>query len=138
MFRSFLASLLLVVSVGCSKSGEPMGTVQGTVTVAGQAPAERLRIAFYDSMTGKGGTGRTEPDGQFQVERPLPVGTYKVIVDRLMLNESDPAEGSLASLKIDNAYANDVSTPLSLEVEEGKNKYEITLQPPQPKKSKAR
>lgn len=138
MLRFLLASLLLIASIGCSKSGEPVGTVQGTVTVAGQAPSERLRLSFYDSMTGKGGTGRTDPKGTFDLDRPLPVGSYKVMVDRLTLNESESAEGTLASLNIDPAYASDASTPLSLDVAEGKNKYEIALQPPQPKKSKAR
>ncbi len=130
MTRFLLAFLLLIVSLGCSGNKEPVGTVQGTVVVDGSAPSERLRLSFYNSMTGKGATGRTAENGEFQLERPLPVGTYKIIVDRLQLDESESGGGSLASMNIDNAYANDETTPLSLEVVEGENRYEITLQPP--------
>ncbi|HWL09610.1 MAG TPA: carboxypeptidase-like regulatory domain-containing protein [Planctomicrobium sp.] len=131
-----LSSPLLV---GCSKETEPMGIVLGVVTVQGKVPSDGLRLSFFNPMTGHGANGRTDQDGSFRIRRPLPVGNYKLLVDRMIPDDPEPRDnGDLAELKIDNAYANDLTTPLAFDVTGGENQLEIDLQGPAAKKSSRR
>lgn len=76
-----IASILLSVSVGCS-SGEPMGTISGTVTSNGEA-CGNCELGFLDPTT-KRWTGATVNDqGEF-VLKEINFGEYQVEVRQVL------------------------------------------------------
>ena len=82
--RSSIVCLLLIVCpyAGCSRrDAEPLGTVEGTVTVKGQTMTEGYVIVQREGSA-EAIRARVGPDGQFVVEsyrrKGLPPGTYRV------------------------------------------------------------
>ena len=100
----FLGSLLLMVS-GCGDSGPKdsvykLVPVSGTVTFDGK-PAVGAFISFKPTGTtnGNGASAAVDAVGKFKITNPngkegIPVGSYVVLVSRIVLAEGSPAPGS--------------------------------------------
>lgn len=116
-----------------------MGTVLGVVTVQGEVPADGLQLSLFNPMTGRGARSKTEKDGSFRMNRPLPVGNYKMLIDQMVPEEPEPDNKPDSNkMQIDSAYANDQTTPLEFEVVRGENTLQIDLKGPSARKSSSR
>ncbi len=130
---------ILAVASGCGGQKEPVGTVKGKVVVAGGSPTEQLRVVFYNSMTGKGGTGMTDDTGSFSFRTPVSVGDYTVFFEKLVKGDGEStSEESLTLVSIDRAYTTEESSPLKLTVNSGPNEYDIDVPPAKASKKSAK
>lgn len=121
-------SAVICFSSGCGGDGIPRGSVQGTVTVEGGAPVERLRVVFYNSMTGHGGAGVADEAGHFRLPAPLPVGDYAVFFEKVSLQEgSSESEDNFRLTTVDQSYTSEEASPLKMTVNTGENDYDIDV-----------
>jgi hypothetical protein len=141
MLRWSLLSIVLIVvalcTSGCGNSG-PLVPVEGVVKINGQ-PAGNLQVIFTQAQAlpgkqRKAGSAISDAGGKF-VLKPndgspgLPPGKYKVAVldNNLAVDEEpDPNKPPIPN-RIPRMYADVLSTPLDVEVVEGKSDYEINV-----------
>ena len=120
-----VAGVLLLVT-GCSKS-EPMGTVQGRLTVNGK-PFSNANLQFMSSKTGRGGTAEVQSDGTFKLSTPMEVGTYTVILTPKTLPDPDkPAPRTTADKGAPEKYWNEVTSDITAKINAGPNDIPIEL-----------
>lgn len=78
----------LLVVLGCGAGSGPTGSVEGTVTLDGEAVEAGVQIVFIETSTGKSVTGSTDESGNYKLETVdsagtligVPIGTYQVTV----------------------------------------------------------
>jgi hypothetical protein len=117
--RCTCLSLLVVVALGCGKSGPTIARVSGTVTRHGQ-PVSRIEVNF-DPENGRPSVGRTDADGNYTMEydrerKGALVGTHKVWVKFVQRNPLDEANQEMSSIL--QKYGDRKTTPLTVEVKE--------------------
>ena len=129
-----LCVLGFVLLAGCGPSGgdvPPTAPVQGTVTYQGK-PVESGAVTFYPGGGERPGGGLLEAGGKFTLTTfekgdGAVVGTHKVTVDSLVDDENVGLGGEMKS-NIPLKYSDPDQTPLSYEVKEGDNQFEIALE----------
>lgn len=128
-FPAFLAGGLLVLAAllaGCTKS-EPMGTVQGKVLLGGQ-PFSNARLNFISKATGVATAADIESDGSFKVATPLKAGTYTVfLAPKTVADPDHPNAGTGPDPNVPQAYWNEATSPIKVEVKAGPNDIPIEL-----------
>lgn len=134
-------ALLTVTAVlfvgGCGNSG-PLVPVEGVVKINGQ-PAGNLQVVFTQAEAPQGkqrkaGTAVSDSSGRFVIKPHdgspgLPPGKYKVaVVDNNLVvdEEPDPNKPPIPN-RIPRMYSDVLSTPLDVEVVEGKTVYEVNV-----------
>lgn len=118
--------VLLGAVAGCTKS-EPVGTLQGKVTLGGQ-PFSNARLNFVSKTTGVATAADIESDGSFKVATPLKAGIYTVFLSPKTEADPDhPRGGTGPDPKVPQAYWNESSSPLKVEVKTGLNDIPIDL-----------
>lgn len=142
MMRWKLLSALIMAATmlgtsGCGNSG-PLVPVEGVVKINGQ-PAGNLQVIFTQAqaLSGKqrkAGSAISDAGGKFVIKPNdgspgLPPGKYKVAVldnNLAVDDEPDPNKPPIPN-RIPRLYADVLSTPLDVEVVEGKSNYEINV-----------
>lgn len=136
----YLAVLLFgsagVAMVGCTGGGESLAPVAGKVTVAGK-PLKTGSVSFRPDVS-KGNKSMHQPNGAIDAEgnfvlfvppdrKGAPLGWYKVVVSAF----DDPWPGKPLKSFVDMKYADEKTTPLTVEViatpEPGR--YDLKLTP---------
>lgn len=118
--------VLLGMLAGCTKS-EPMGMVQGKVTLNGQ-PFSNARLNFISSTTGMASAADIESDGSFKVATPMKAGTYTVfLAPKSEADPDHPTAGTGPDPKVPQAYWNQSSSPIKVEIKAGPNDIPIDL-----------
>jgi hypothetical protein len=119
-------------SSGCSKS-TPTGTVSGTVTFEGQ-PVDEGVVAFTNLKTGAGANAKLEAGGKFSLEKPLDVGTYRVVITPPTIDDLPGGAGDPSKMpkpktypNIPRGYRSQESTDLEVTVKEGENNFPLQM-----------
>jgi hypothetical protein len=117
--------------LGCN-SRTATGEVGGTVTFKGNLVREG-RITFL-SDSGPSDEGLLKPDGSYVLERPLPIGDYKVTIEPLIIRRRvDPRGPEVGDYKpapdIPERYRTLGATDLKATVKEGKNELSFDMKP---------
>jgi hypothetical protein len=120
-------SLLTAAFIGCGESGPPTGTVSGRVTFGGQAPPEPVFIQFINSNTGQGASATTKEDGSYSLGLPLHVGEYTVYFERIVESTGPVSTAQEQLTIIPREYRNEQSSPLKVQVEQGKNEIDLDV-----------
>jgi len=118
-----------VVVAGCR--GTPVGEVKGTVTFEGKAVSEG-RVSFLDQKAGTGDEALLKSDGSFAIEKPLPVGDYKITIEPLIVRKQVDGKGPEVGVEkpapdIPEKYRRIGTTELSATVVEGKNEVILKM-----------
>lgn len=128
--KRFLALfLVLLFVVGCGSGQVPLG---GTVTFEDGTPLTVGSVCFASATVSV--RGDIDSQGKYTVgtltdKDGLPPGTYKVYISGAT-EETPPQGGGLVGstrLLIDSRYANEASTPLTLEVPAPNNRFDIAV-----------
>ncbi|MEX0794988.1 MAG: hypothetical protein WD045_17745 [Pirellulaceae bacterium] len=131
-------ALAIVASFGCGAAPvaptgrPPVAQVVGTVTRQGQ-PVQNAIVQFHPDSGGDRGTGHTDQSGKFTISTYGPqdgavVGTHVVTVTPLPDVGAVPGVDSPStSGSFPEAYASPEKSPLTVEVEEKKNSFELEL-----------
>lgn len=135
-FVAIVLTLLPVVGCGGGPSYK-VGEVEGVLTIAGQ-PGHKINIQFIPDVdlktTGPSSMATTDADGKFQLQlmertgstQPgAVVGMHRVVLSDLQLAES--ATGRGIPIRLKQEYTLVGSTPLSQEVEEGKQTIKLNI-----------
>jgi hypothetical protein len=127
-----LLSGVAVIASGCGGDGErgPTGTVSGKVVGPDGRPVTQGAINFTAPKQGVGAITPLSESGEFELEQPLPVGTYKVYFTPPAPPPPEP--GSPPPPKqipgVPRQYHSEQATPLSVEITEGKNPLTLELE----------
>ena len=120
-----LAGILLSLA-GCSKS-EPLGTVQGKVTLNGQSYSN-ARLNFLGKGTGAASAAEIESNGAFRVETPMKVGTYTVfLAPKTTADPDHPSPSPGIDPKVPATCWNEATSLVKIEVKAGQNEVPIEL-----------
>lgn len=119
-------ALLALLVVGCGKS-DPVGTVEGTVTLNGE-PYSDAAVVFLNMTTGQGGTADIGPGGSFKVNTPLPVGTYTVFLAPKLGEPTGEAQPVTIDQSVPDKYWNEAASDISVTVSEGPNTVQVQLE----------
>ena len=125
MLLACLASALLV---GCGETIST-GTVRGKVTLD-EAPYGDAAVVFMSRETGQAGSANIQADGTFQIETPLPVGSYVVFLapkSAASEEESDQPVEEAIDKSVPEKYWNEATSDISLDVVEGQNDFTVPL-----------
>jgi len=130
-WSAYAAVLVLMVVgssvIGCGRGSKPTGTVSGTVTLDGRPYAD-ASVIFFSPATGQGGSANINPDGTFQLPKPIAVGEYIVyLAPRL---EEDPAaEPKPVSIDstVPEKYWSEASSDIRCEIKPGANQIAVEL-----------
>ena len=140
--RWVLASIVLVVAAGCSKSRVPLGEVEGTVNLDGK-PLDHLLVVFHpEDSTLPTSTGVTDENGNFKLwcndkRAGAVVGAHRVVVvdvsrmDIVPDRDADPAPNGAAdrpASRVPTVYGRPDKTPLRQSVTPGSQTVAIELQ----------
>jgi len=109
---------LLLVSIGCSDSNDPrkFGTVSGKVTSGGAPlPSGTVTIGFSPTNGQKGVGHAVGADGTYSGD--VVIGPNKVVV----------TAGGDARAAINKKYTKEETTPLTIDVKEGENPFDVDL-----------
>ena len=121
-----VASLLSVVFVGCGKS-TPAGKVQGTVTLD-DAPYADAAVMFLSLETGQAGSADIQSDGTFQIEAPIPIGSYTVyLAPKATEDMGEAPKPEIIDERVPDKYWNESSSDIKIEIVEGDNDVTVPL-----------
>ena len=119
-------ALLAMLVAGCGKT-DPVGTVEGTVTLNGE-PYSDAAVIFLSMVTGQGGTADIGPGGSFKIATPLPVGTYIVYLAPKMGEPTGEAQPVTIDQSVPDKYWNEAASDISINVSEGPNSVQVQLE----------
>ncbi len=125
-YSAVLLALLAVTVTGCGRP-DPVGTVEGTVTLNGE-PYSDASLVFLSMATGQGGTADIRPGGSFKVDTPLPVGTYTVYLAPKLGDPTGEAQPVTIDQSVPDKYWNEADSDISISVSEGPNTVEVRLE----------
>ncbi|MEW4570728.1 hypothetical protein AB1L88_22920 [Tautonia sp. JC769] len=110
-----------------------LATVRGTVTYNGK-PVDHGQVVFIptEGVGGPSAVGEINADGSYQMKtadfQGAAVGRHRVTVhSRRPLRPEEEKSLIIPELLIPDRYANEVDTPLAIDVEPGVNQYDIEL-----------
>lgn len=127
----------LAVIVGCQPPADPAGQVSGTVSYKG-TPLEDGIISIVNYDTGVRIDSEIQPDGTYLAtthKGGLPPGEYKVVIFPPEIVDPNPppnSEPGMVLKDMDNIpkqYRSPQSTPLTLEISEGDNMFDVDMSP---------
>ena len=121
-----VAALLVAGCSGGSGRQVPTGKVAGTVTYKGK-PVGNAAVFLVDSGQGAGGGSTLSAEGQFTLEQPIPVGTYKVFLGPMVEESADGQPKESTPPKVPAKYLKDASSDVSVEIKEGENELTVEL-----------
>jgi hypothetical protein len=132
--RSLVAATLVVGALGCGGGSDlPLAEVRGVVTYKGK-PLESGDVVFspQGGTPGPQATGKIESDGSYRMmtndNYGAAIGTHKVTVaSRAEQSEADYKSLKIPKLLTPTKYANEQETPLTFDVKEGENRFDIDL-----------
>ena len=137
---------LVVSSLGCGAETEDVNPVTGKITYDGKPLGDaRIRLQAVDGGTSRVYACDSKADGTFEIEavfstetkKGAPLGKYKVMIGKFEKYEhADPDIGVFQKTVINKKFNSASTTPLELEVVEGKNVFRIDLKS-DPKLSKS-
>ena len=135
VFLPSLCASAFVLLAGCEPVSDtpPTAPVQGTVTYQGK-PVESGTVTFFPAGGERPGGGILESGGKFTLTTfkkgdGAVVGTHKVTVDSLVDDGGvDVSAGGEMKSNIPLKYSDRDQTPLSYDVKEGDNQFEIALE----------
>jgi hypothetical protein len=107
-----------------------MGTAAGTVTIGGAAPAEPMRVEFFNPTTGQGAGADVVEAGAYALESPLPAGEYQVFFTpppAPELTGDTPPPPFKPLTIVPESYTSDANSPLKKTVAEGNNTIDIEI-----------
>ena len=123
-----LVAVILTGLDGCAPR-EPMGRVSGKVMSAGKS-ATQVNVQFFRADGVPIGAAKVTPAGQFQFDRPIPVGDYGVAilpaVDETHVGAMDPGRWQIIA-KVPQKYWNHNTSGLIAEVKEGDNSFTFEM-----------
>jgi hypothetical protein len=123
-----LTTFFLISAAGCGPSGPPMGTVSGTLSIAGGPPTEATRVTFVNNSIGQGAGATVRDDGGYSLEAPLPLAEYKVFVSKVLGDTGGPVSTAKEMLmSVPKEFRSEETTPLEYEVKEGANEINIEI-----------
>ncbi len=124
-------AMVCLVVAGCSGSSDqtPSGRVSGKVTLKGM-PVAAGRVNFLGN--GAGASADLKPDGTFQLDGPLPVGSYAVCVTAAGLGDQPPSDDikkdrSATLSMIPQKYQSETTSGLTAKVVTGSNSFPFDL-----------
>jgi hypothetical protein len=124
--RAIGLGCVLLVWSGCAKPN-PTGTLEGKVLLNGQ-PFSNARLNFLSKGTGAASAAEIASDGSFKVETPMKLGTYVVfLAPKTVADPDHPSPSPGIDPKVPEACWNEATSPLKIEVKEGKNNVSIEL-----------
>lgn len=126
----FFASLVMILSIGCS-SGEPpkpTGTVSGTVTLNGK-PYNNAAVVFFSLQSGQAASANIGEDGSYRILNPLWVGSYQVYLAPKLEENLETAEAKPVYMDetIPDKYYNETTTDIICTLNEGENSFTVEL-----------
>lgn len=127
LLYSTILIIALILQTGCSDQGSQ---VTGNVTLDGQ-PLSNAGVEFIPtSDSGRIATGRTEPDGKFQLTTSKSVsgvfpGQYKVKITTQMTTGTSDADLKTTPERVPAKY--NKKTELTRTVEDGLNQMDFDL-----------
>lgn len=131
--RSFACLALLTMTSCGDRSGLNLATVQGTVTYNGK-PVDHGQVVFIptEGVGGPSAVGEINSNGSYRMKtadfQGAAVGRHKVTVhSRRPLRPEEEKSLIIPELLIPERYANEVDTPLAIDVESGDNTFDIEL-----------
>ncbi|MFH1266384.1 MAG: hypothetical protein ABIK89_11715 [Planctomycetota bacterium] len=123
----------LALLAGCSPVSDtpPTAPVEGTVTYQGK-PVESGTVTFFSEGGERPAAGLLGPGGKFTLTTfnkndGAVLGTHKVTVTSIA-DTADVGTGAPTESLVPEKYNIPDTTPLSYEVKEGGNQFEITLE----------
>ncbi len=119
-------ALVAMLVAGCGKA-DPVGTVEGTVTLNGE-PYSDAAVIFLSMATGQGGTADIGPGGSFKIANPLPVGTYTVYLAPKLGEPTGEAQPVTIDQSVPDKYWNEAASDISIDVSEGPNSVQVQLE----------
>ena len=124
---AFVAVLLAGLS-GCG-SREPTGDVAGTLTLRGE-PVTQGSIVFFEKVGVPAGVAELTPTGQFELERPIPVGKYQVAFqpppDEAPAGAAAPNRETPLQ-EVPPKYWSETTSGFTAEVKEGENTFTFDM-----------
>jgi hypothetical protein len=129
-FVVILIALALVVMACLPGCGPPAGQVSGKVTFEGKSVTEG-RITFQ-SLAGPADEAVLESNGTYSIEKPLPVGEYKVTITPLVVRQQVDGKGPIVGVEkpapdIPQKYRTIGTTDLRATVKDGKNQFNFDM-----------
>ncbi len=126
---SIMICLAMVTLSGCG-SGDPVGTVHGTVTFKGQPLTEGI-LYVYNKETAEAGEGKIT-DGKFKLLSELRTGTYVAYVTAIPPpppNPDNPPANMWGKFPKDlpAKYQREDKSDLRIDVKEGVNDVKLTI-----------
>ena len=128
-----VASCLFIFFIAGCSSGPAVGDVSGKVTFKNQ-PVKEGTVTFLNPNEGGAGESPIDASGNFTISH-LVVGEYIVIVTPLMeMKDTDPGRSPPAPVEksapnIPVKYRQQGLTPLKTPIKEGKNEFQIEMNP---------
>ena len=125
---------LAVVGLASCQSGPDMGTVRGKVTFRGK-PVTEGTISFVNPNGGTSGESPLGPDGSYDLQRPLPVGEYVVMVNPLIHmvdtspGKTPPSPEEKPAPNIPEKYRRQTVSPFRADVKKGPNTFDYDMKP---------
>ena len=121
----FVFCLAPALLAGCGSS-KPVGSVKGTVTLNGQPYADAA-VAFLSLETGQAASADIQPGGTFQLEKPLPTGSYTVYLAPKVGPQSDEPKPVSIDKAVPDKYWSEASSDIKVDVKEGDNDVQVQL-----------
>lgn len=132
----FLASLVVVLLVGCSKGGPPFGTVTGRITLEDE-PVERAFVEFHGDGSVCYAVAPTDEDGKYEMKfekdrEGIPVATYQVQISTQDWLKQEDGSNKVLKERIPKHYVG-IDSILTFAVESGENSANFELSKKKPK-----
>ncbi len=136
--RRVVLSVFALALAGCGEGGPKLHPVRGKVTLDGAA-VEGATVAFVPtgSTPGSEATGRTGPDGTFELSsrtgKGAAAGTYKVVISRWLQRDGTPLPPDVAPMDSDAKetlhpnYSDAERSVLTATVSEGGGQFDYPL-----------
>lgn len=118
----------ILVAVGCGEAGNPRGTISGDVKYQGQ-PVTAGEVNLFQKATGVAATAPLDASGHFELDSPMPAGTYNVSVIPPVPKPQPPGTPPevLPPFPVPVKYQDPAQSDLTAEVRKGENQLAIVI-----------
>lgn len=120
---------VVILSFGCSQSSGPSGRVAGRVTLGDQA-VESGDVIFFKEIGVPVGGAPLQAGGEFRLDKPLPVGEYRVTIQpppEAPPTPDGPPPAASPAAQIPPQYMSEATSGLTASVKEGENTFSFEL-----------
>ncbi len=118
-----------MMTFGCAPSQGPSGRVAGRVTLADKA-VEGGDVIFFKEVGVPVGGAALRAGGEFHLDKPLPVGEYRVTIQpppEAPPTPDGPPPAASPAAQIPPQYMSEATSGLTASVKEGENTFSFEL-----------